>query len=94
MNSTTENDFRQFSLIAALIPIFVLIALLAINVIIYSADSSYGPNQIALLLAAVSAFSVSLFALGSATARTLLRTSNLDPGERSMFTTRFACFCV
>ncbi|MEM1040051.1 MAG: hypothetical protein AAGI12_11350 [Pseudomonadota bacterium] len=49
---------------------------------------------IALLLAAVSAFSVSLFALGSATARTLLRTSNLDPGERSMFTTRFACFCV
>ncbi|MEL6736847.1 MAG: hypothetical protein AAFO98_13450, partial [Pseudomonadota bacterium] len=50
--------------------------------------------HIALLLAAVSAFSVSLFALGSATARTLLRTRNLDPGERSMFTTRLACFCV
>ncbi len=42
-------------LLLALLPIFVLIALLVINVRIYSDDASYGPNQIALLMAAASA---------------------------------------
>jgi NhaC family Na+:H+ antiporter len=36
----------------ALIPIFVLIALLAANVIVFGADATAGPNQIALLLGA------------------------------------------
>ncbi|MDH5366723.1 MAG: Na+/H+ antiporter NhaC [Cyclobacteriaceae bacterium] len=40
------------SLIISLLPILFLIIFLAINVIIYGEDSSYGPNQIALLLAA------------------------------------------
>ena len=37
---------------SALLPVLVLIALLAINVYLYGGDSSYGPNQIALLIAA------------------------------------------
>ena len=40
------------SLWAALVPVFVLIGLLSLNVYLYGEDSSYGPNQIALLMAA------------------------------------------
>ena len=40
------------SILAALVPIVVLIGLLGANVYLYGADSSYGPNQIALLVAA------------------------------------------
>lgn len=36
----------------AIVPVLVLIALLAINVMIYTDDATYGPNQIALILAA------------------------------------------
>jgi len=43
------------SLLLALIPILVLIGLLGVNVYLYGEDSSYGPNQIALLLAAAAA---------------------------------------
>lgn len=39
----------------AIVPIVVLISLLAANVYLYGEDSSYGPNQIALLMAAASA---------------------------------------
>ena len=36
----------------ALVPLLILIGLLVANVIFYGADSSYGPNQIALLIGA------------------------------------------
>lgn len=48
------------SLLAALLPIVVLIGLLGVNVYLYGEDSSYGPNQIALLLAAAAATIVGL----------------------------------
>jgi Na+:H+ antiporter, NhaC family len=43
---------KEPSLLQALIPIVILTALLATNVIIYGADATGGPNQIALLLGA------------------------------------------
>src|SRR5690606_15624975 len=43
---------KEPSLVEALIPIVVLIALLTINVVVYGADAIGGPNQIALLLSA------------------------------------------
>lgn len=47
---TTEKQAP--SLLLAILPILFLILLLAINVTLYGGDSSYGPNQIALLLTA------------------------------------------
>lgn len=46
------GDKKQATLFQALIPIFVLIALLTINVYVLGADAISGANQIALLLAA------------------------------------------
>ncbi len=51
---TTSRD-RQPSLFQALLPVLVLIALLAASVYLYGDSSSSGPNQIALLLAAMAA---------------------------------------
>ena len=48
------------TLLAALLPVLVLIGLLGVNVYLYGEDSSYGPNQIALLLAAATATMVGL----------------------------------
>ena len=48
-----QSTTRKPSLLMAFIPIIFLIALLAINVVFYTDNSSYGPNQIALILAAV-----------------------------------------
>jgi Na+:H+ antiporter, NhaC family len=45
------SDRRQPSMLDALIPIAVLVVLLSSSVILFADDSSYGPNQIALLLA-------------------------------------------
>lgn len=45
------SDRRQPSMLDALIPISVLVVLLSSSVILFADDSSYGPNQIALLLA-------------------------------------------
>ncbi len=42
---------RQPGLIEAVLPLLALIAMLALSVYLYGADSSYGANQIALLLA-------------------------------------------
>ena len=53
MNQDVETP--RASIITALVPILVLIALLGINVVLFGEDSSYGPNQIALLLAAATA---------------------------------------
>ena len=49
-----ENK-SEIPLWMAMFPVFVLIALLVVNVIFYGADSSYGPNQIALLMATAAA---------------------------------------
>lgn len=45
------SDRRQPSMLDALIPIAVLVVLLSSSVVLFADDSSYGPNQIALLLA-------------------------------------------
>lgn len=47
-----SSDIKRPSLFQALLPIVVLMAMLALNVVFYGEDSSYGPNQIALLIAA------------------------------------------
>ncbi len=49
----TSPAKREPGLAEALIPVFVLIGLLASSVYLFGEDSSYGPNQIALILAAM-----------------------------------------
>ena len=51
------------SLKIALLPVAVLITLLSINVIIFKDDSSYGPNQLALLFSAVVTALIGVFHL-------------------------------
>lgn len=46
------TEKKEPSLLLSLLPIFILIILLASNVVLYGGDSSYGPNQISLLIAA------------------------------------------
>ncbi len=46
------TDKKAPSLLISVLPILFLIVFLGVNVVIYGEDSSYGPNQIALLLAA------------------------------------------
>lgn len=46
------DQVKTPSLLQAFIPILFLVGLLACNVIFFGSDSSYGPNQIALVLAA------------------------------------------
>lgn len=59
---TSESAKRKPNLLLSLIPIVILVGLLALNVYSYSDDATYGPNQIALLvataIAAVLAFSL------------------------------------
>ncbi len=47
-----EPEFQRPALLLALAPVLVLVLLLTINVLLYKADATYGPNQIALILAA------------------------------------------
>ncbi len=47
-----EEEIKNIPLILAILPILVLISLLGLSVYLYEADSSYGPNQIALLMTA------------------------------------------
>ncbi len=47
-----NNEKKQASLIDALIPIIALMVMLFTSVNYYGSDSSYGANQIALILAA------------------------------------------
>lgn len=54
---------RDPSLKVALIPIAFLISMLSFNVYIFSDDSSYGPNQIALLVAAMISAGIGVFHL-------------------------------
>jgi NhaC family Na+:H+ antiporter len=58
--NTDLSESKQPTLPAALLPIVVLITLLGVNVFLYGEDSSYGPNQIALLMAASAAAIVGL----------------------------------
>jgi NhaC family Na+:H+ antiporter len=46
------NNAKQPSLLESLFPIAILVFLLGINVVIYGGDSSYGPNQLALVFSA------------------------------------------
>ncbi|MFS1524240.1 Na+/H+ antiporter NhaC [Microbulbifer sp. 2304DJ12-6] len=50
--ASPNSEPRTPSLLDALIPLGALISLLSLSVYFYGADSSYGPNQIALLLCA------------------------------------------
>lgn len=50
-----DVETPRASILTALGPILVLIGLLGVNVYLFGEDSSYGPNQIALLLAAAAA---------------------------------------
>ena len=59
-NSSIETPKYQVSLLAALLPIAVLIGLLITNVVIYGDGATGGPNQIALLMAAAAAAVVGL----------------------------------
>ncbi|WP_053406056.1 Na+/H+ antiporter NhaC [Persicobacter sp. CCB-QB2] len=47
-----QKSYKTPSLLQALIPVSLLILLLAANVFIFGDDATYGPNQIALILAA------------------------------------------
>ena len=51
--STQESDKKKPTLGQALIPVVVMVGLLASSVVFYSDNSSYGPNQIALILSAM-----------------------------------------
>lgn len=53
-------DKKRPSFIAALIPIAVLVTLLGLNVYFYEDNATYGPNQIALILAAAIACIIGL----------------------------------
>ncbi|NRA13480.1 MAG: hypothetical protein HRT57_16165 [Crocinitomicaceae bacterium] len=48
---TSNKIYRKPSFLIAIVPIVVLMILLALNVYIYGEDATYGPNQIALLMA-------------------------------------------
>ena len=49
------------TLLQAIIPILLLMGLLALNVWLFGSDSSYGPNQIALLLAAAAGVAIAIY---------------------------------
>ncbi|MED5525402.1 Na+/H+ antiporter NhaC [Gallaecimonas pentaromativorans] len=55
-----KAEIKAPSLLDAIIPVVVLIALLAASVTLFHDDSSYGPNQIALLLSAMVAAIIAL----------------------------------
>ena len=58
---STAGQFDRPSLPLAWTPVLVLIGLLVANVCLYKGDSSYGPNQIALLIAAAVAAMIGTF---------------------------------
>lgn len=59
-NNIADTSIKEASLLDALIPIFILIGLLSFSVYLYGSDSSYGPNQIALLFAMFIAVTVGI----------------------------------
>ncbi len=59
----TQKTTVKPSLFMALIPVFVLIGILTLNIQIFSDNATYGPNQLALLFAACTASIIGLFVL-------------------------------
>ena len=51
----SEQQIEDIPLWKAVVPILFLIGLLVINVVIYRADAGFGPNQLALIAAAIAA---------------------------------------
>ena len=54
---------KEPSLLVSLIPVVLLVILLTLNVIVFKDDSSYGPNQIALLLTSMLCAVIGVFHL-------------------------------
>lgn len=63
MQEQDNLNRREPSLILCLIPIGVLIALMVFNVILFKDNATFGPNQLALLLAALVAGLIGIFSL-------------------------------
>ncbi len=61
MHTETPTVTRSPSLLQALTPLVVLIALLSASVFLYGEDSSYGPNQIALWIASGVAMAIGFY---------------------------------
>jgi NhaC family Na+:H+ antiporter len=59
-SSNSSDSSPQVGLAWSLVPVGVLMGLLALHVIGFGADSSYGPNQIAMLLAAFVAVAIGM----------------------------------
>lgn len=57
------NNQKQPSILLSLIPVVILIIFLSLNVVVFSDNSSFGPNQLALLLAAIISALIGVFAL-------------------------------
>lgn len=57
---TSESVKKKPGFLIALLPIIVLVGLLVFNVKIYGEDATYGPNQIALIIAAAAATIIGL----------------------------------
>lgn len=55
-----RTEQRSPTLLESLIPLIFLLPLLAVNVYVYESDSTYGPNQIALILSAAVAALIAL----------------------------------
>jgi len=49
----SDDEIDAIPLWYAIVPVAVLVALLALNVVFYTEDATYGPNQIALIVAAM-----------------------------------------
>jgi len=56
-----SDSTKNMSLFVALFPVIALIAMLAENVIWFGEDSSYGSNQMALLMAALIAGGIGMY---------------------------------
>jgi len=63
MQEQDNLNRREPSLILCLIPIGILIALMVFNVILFKDNATFGPNQLALLLAALVAGLIGIFSL-------------------------------
>ena len=61
MSSENHNSALNMPLLLALLPIILLIALLGTNVYFFEDDSSYGSNQMALLIAALVAGGIGMY---------------------------------
>ncbi len=60
-NSPTSAQSRKMSLLVAFIPVIALIAMLAGDVIYFGEDSSYGANQMALLISSLIAGGIGVY---------------------------------